>query len=476
MANIKRYKITLISKGFPLNTRAFIPVIGMLALAGCSSVNTTSIASTDTYVYGTKSVYVPQDSVNNYSTVPASYILVYTELVARHGSRALSSPKYDDISLKIWQAAKEQNALTPLGEHLGAEIERLMAANVKMGYGNLSKLGNQEQIQIGERMAQRNASLLNQAVQNQQQIAFEYSGQDRARDSGLAFIQGLENVNPALAPLISKPVKNKAQLYFHKQSNNKDYQDYVKENPQLRAAVDHLFDQPKSHQVAREMLERVYSPAFVDQLAEGKLSFIKVGKKKPTVYNDVEAAIQLFNLYLIAPGLADEAGAQPWNFTQFVTPKESQWLSYVLDGEDYYEKGPSFADTNITYKMASALEDDFFNEIKGVQDGTNTKAAKIRFAHAETIIPFAAQMQLKGSETGVSRDTGYTLQTSPWRGGWVSPYSANIQWDVYRNQAGSLLVKMLYNEKEIAFKDSCKPISTGSYFYQFSELTRCYGK
>jgi hypothetical protein len=308
----------------------------MLVLAGCSSVGTTSNISSDAYVYGTKSVYAPQNSAENYSSVPANYTLVYTELVARHGSRALSSPKYDDISLKIWQAAKEQNALTPLGERLGAEIERIMAANVKMGYGNLSELGNQEQTQIGERMAQRNASLLNQAVQNKRNIAFEYSGQDRARDSGLAFVQGLENVNPDLAPLISKPVKNKAQLYFHKQDNNKAYQEYKDGDPALLKAIDHLFDQPKTHQIAREMLERIYTPAFVDQLAEGKLSFVKVGKKKTTVYNDVEAAIQLFNLYLIAPGLADEAGEQPWNFTQFVTPKESQWLSYVLDGEDFY--------------------------------------------------------------------------------------------------------------------------------------------
>ncbi|UTV99713.1 histidine-type phosphatase [Marinomonas rhizomae] len=459
-----------------MDTRTFLPILGMLALTGCSSVGTTPNASTDSYIYGTKSVYVPQESAENYSSVPDNYTLIYTELVARHGSRALSSPKYDDISLKIWQAAQEQNALTPLGERLGVEIARLMAANKKMGYGNLSELGKQEHIHIGERMAQRNASLLNRAVKNQQQIAFEYSGKDRARDSGLAFVQGLENINPALAPLISKPVKNKAQLYFHKQDNNKDYQNYKDENPQLREAIEHLFDQPKTHQVAREMLERVYKPAFVDQLEAGQLSFLKVGKKKASVYNDVEAAIQLFNLYLIAPGLAGEAGTQPWNFTQFITPKESQWLSYVLDGEDFYEKGPSFSDTNITYKMASVLEDDFFNEIKGVQDGTNTKAAKIRFAHAETIIPFAAQMQLKGSEAGVSRDLGYTLQTSPWRGGWVAPYSANIQWDVYRNQTGSLLVKMLYNEQEIAFKDSCKPISAGSYFYQFSELTRCYNK
>ncbi|WP_249344457.1 histidine-type phosphatase [Marinomonas sp. CT5] len=460
-----------------MNTRAFIPVLGLLAtLAGCSSVETKSNMPSDTYVYGTKSTYMPQESAENYTSVPQNYHLVYSELVARHGSRALSKPKYDDISLKIWQAAKAQNALTPLGKELGPEIQRLMAANVEMGYGNLSELGKQEHMMIAQRMAKRDAKLFDRAVKNQQKIVLEYSGKDRAKDSGLAFVQGLESINPALTPLISKPIKNKAQLYFHKQDNNQDYQDYKENNPELRAAIDHLLDQPKSHQMAREMLERVYSPEFVDQLEAGQLSFIRFGKKKTTVYNDVAAAIQLFNLYLIAPGLAYEAGDQPWRFKQFVTPEESQWFSYILDGEDYYEKGPSFADTNITYKMASVLEQDFFKEVKGIQDGTNDKAAKIRFAHAEAIIPFAAQMQLKGSEQGVSRRVGYTLETSPWRGSWVAPYSANIQWDVYRNQTGNLLVRMLYNEKEIAFKDSCSPIKAGSYFYRFSELTRCYNQ
>ena len=62
-----------------------------------------------------------------------------------------------------------------------------------------------------------------------------------------------------------------------------------------------------------------------------------------------------------------------------------------------------------------------------------------------------------------------------WRGGWVSPYAANIQWDVYRNDAGRVLVKMLYNEKELAFKAGCSPIAVGSFFYDFGELKRCYG-
>jgi hypothetical protein len=34
---------------------------------------------------------------------------------------------------------------------------------------------------------------------------------------------------------------------------------------------------------------------------------------------------------------------------------------------------------------------------------------------------------------------------------------------------------MLYNEKETAFQPSCRPIARGSYFYDLTELQRCYG-
>jgi hypothetical protein len=33
---------------------------------------------------------------------------------------------------------------------------------------------------------------------------------------------------------------------------------------------------------------------------------------------------------------------------------------------------------------------------------------------------------------------------------------------------------MLYNEKQTAFKASCRPIHKGSYFYDLSELEHCY--
>ncbi|MGU5768104.1 hypothetical protein, partial [Aeromonas allosaccharophila] len=44
-----------------------------------------------------------------------------------------------------------------------------------------------------------------------------------------------------------------------------------------------------------------------------------------------------------------------------------------------------------------------------------------------------------------------------------------------QNGQRQVLVKMLYNEKEIAFKTGCQPYRSGSHYYDFEELKRCYG-
>lgn len=448
-----------------------LSLIGLTILSGCA----TSTQNQQGYAYGTKSVYQSKQ-LAPYQAAPTGYSLVFTELVARHGSRALSSPKYDDISLKIWRKAKAMNALTPEGELLGAEIERMMLANQKMGYGNLSQLGQEEHQQLGQRLVARDHSLFTHAVAKQQPIVVEYSGRERAKDSALAFSRGMAQALPALRSLTSAPQINKAELYFHKSKANKAYQEYKEHSPQLRTKIDSIIYSATSHKLAQQVLHRIYKPEFVAALTQGQYFFLRQGKEQAKSYNDVDAALNLFNLYLIAPGMRYEAGSQPWQFAHYFTPEETQWFSYVMDAEDFYEKGPSLKNTQITYKMAEVLEQDFFDSIEAVRSGRSNMAAKIRFGHAETVIPFAALMQLEGSNKNVAAGKTYTRQNNPWRGAWVAPLSGNIQWDVYRNQQNQWLVRMLYNERESAFKASCKPIAGSSYFYSFDELKRCYAQ
>lgn len=53
--------------------------------------------------------------------------------------------------------------------------------------------------------------------------------------------------------------------------------------------------------------------------------------------------------------------------------------------------------------------------------------------------------------------------------------AANIQWDVFR-KGDTYLARMLYNEKETAFKAGCAPMAKGSAFYDLDELERCFGR
>ena len=55
--------------------------------------------------------------------------------------------------------------------------------------------------------------------------------------------------------------------------------------------------------------------------------------------------------------------------------------------------------------------------------------------------------------------------------------AANVQWDVYRDSSGTLLVKMLYDEKETDFEPACEAAryAPGSHYYAYDSLAACYG-
>ncbi|AJY40392.1 histidine-type phosphatase [Burkholderia humptydooensis] len=489
--------------------------------------------------YQTKTPYRPQQNASSYEAPPAGYAPVYTEMVARHGSRGLSGFKYDGAIYDMLQKADAEGALTPLGQQLKADTFAMMKANALLGYGvagistpgygNLTQAGIREHQQLAARLLQRLPALFDTvagaAGGTPRKIVVVHSGQDRAVDSSAYFSGALVAARPALAPAITRPGApagypegapvaqaagvNRFLLYFHALKPSVDlvasttdpyyatyrdslaYQAYGSDAA-VAAKLDAIMQSPQTSQVAQTVLAGLVKPDFAAKLGTAGYTFSNTGTYtfasadarfantlkgdgKTTIKSAADAANVLYNLLQVAPAMTAETGGV--TMERYIAAPQAEYLAYLQDAEDFYEKGPGVAEANpVTYRMAQALVDDFFDEIDAIARGDLTNAAKLRFTHAEVVIPFASILKLKNVFAPVPQAQTYTYADNPWRGETVSPMAANLQWDVYRN-GSRLIVKMLYNERETDFQPACDGarIAPGSRFYDYAGLRRCHG-
>ncbi|WP_263102273.1 histidine phosphatase family protein [Kitasatospora sp. DSM 101779] len=413
--------------------------------------------------YGTKAPYLPQGRPGRYQPVPKGYTAVFTENVARHGSRAMTDSKDGDAVLALLAEAQDRGGLTDLGRRLTPQVRSLLAGAAGIGYGNLSGLGAQEHRQTALRLEQRLPGLFDTIAATGEPIVVETSGVARATASANAFTAGLTAGRPELAGLIGAPVTDKDLLYFHKQPQNADYQAYLAKDQDLAAVLAAVDGMPRTAEAARHTVGRLFRAGFAATL---------------TADRQIAFARSLYALYSAAPDLAVEAPGV--DLDPFLADRDARWFGYLDDAEEFYQKGPAFSGRTVTYRMAGVLLADLFAQAEARAAGTGRNGAVLRFTHAEEIEPLAVLLGLPGSTEPAETDEPYSYRNNPWRGAEVSPMAANIQWDLYAGTtaqgAPGHLVRMFYNEKETAFPASCKPVAKGSYFYELGELERCFGR
>ncbi|MFJ1648868.1 histidine-type phosphatase [Streptomyces sp. NPDC088258] len=407
--------------------------------------------------YATKTPYRPQQDARSYQRVPAGFVPVFTESVSRHGSRAATSGEDGDLVLALWERARTEGALTSLGRSFGPEVQRLLDAMAKAGYGELSGRGKQELRDTAVRLRERLPALFDAMPAKGERIDVVSSGKGRAVDSGTEFTGGLVEADPALGPLVDPARTDVDLLYFHKSDGGAAYRDYIDNDRRLAATLKKIREQPRTQAAARGVLRTLFSARFVDRM---------------TAADRVSAAEAVYGLYAIAPSMGAEGD---WHLTRYIGARDAAWFGYLDDAESFYESGPGFDDSTITYAMAGVLLDDLFRKIEDKRSGASGFGAVLRFTHAEEIMPLAALMGLPGSARPASPSRPYTYADNPWRGASVAPMAANIQWDLFRKD-DTFLVRMLYNEKETAFKTGCRPVAKGSSFYNVDELERCFGR
>jgi hypothetical protein len=440
----------------------------------------------------------------------------------------------------MWLSAQASGGLTRAGERLGVELLDIIRANALLGYnvngitapgyGNLTKRGIAEHTQLAQRMAYRMAPLFLNAVAGSQatrrQVVVSNSGVNRAIDSANFFVKSLAATVPGLSPLIvnsdpltaypanlpapQAPGTNRFQLYFHKLAVKTDlpasgdvyfpvyqssleYQAYLGADATMIDKVSGIVYSDASHTMARTVLETIFRGAFLDALDSGATSYANTGAftftsddgkftakitgdGSSTVKNLVDAANALYAVYSILPAMNHEVKVK---LNRYFPAGQLPILGYLSDAQDFYQKGPGILEAApVTYKMSQALLDDFFAEGSAIAAGTLTHAAKLRFTHAEIIIPFAARLGLPDASTPISAADTYTYENNAWRGARIAPLASNVQWDMY-SDGKTVLVKMYYNEKETDFPAACESAryvaGSQSHYYTFTGLKACYG-
>ncbi|WP_156027426.1 histidine acid phosphatase [Mycetocola saprophilus] len=474
-------------------------------------------------------------TVAGYTHAPAGYTPLLTESVARHGSRGLSEYKYDALLTRLSETALAENGfLSPeIGQRFLADLRGITAANVQNGYGQLTGQGAAQHRGLGERAVARNAALFARAEKDGDRIIAETSGEARATESGTNFLAGVTKAGAGVLTRGITPEPRPDLLYFHK-SQNPDgttkpagspelaraqaYEAYVAAQTApggtISAALDYINALPRSVSAADDVLSGIFTPDFiakigtpghvwyntVDGTKKGAVSCAPgadpaqdksaCGSPKKVIATPVDAAMTLYNLYIIGADMtAENTGDHTFDFGSYLNGRDAdlEWFASLLDAEDFYEKGPGLSGHDDTYRVAQPLLDDFFTTIDDRVAGDNV-AATFRFAHAETIIPFAALLKLPGSTRQApdnahpqSLNDVFDYTNNPWRGESVTPMAANVQWDVSgrigtdpsTGRAFTPLVRMLYNEREIGFTDACVPVAAGSTWYKSSELKHC---
>jgi len=469
-------------------TRTALAMSLAAALAAPLMATPALAAENQTTYYSTKQPYSPAAPISSYSQPPAGFKQIYTSTVNRHGSRGLSGFKYDDLALQMLLEAEKRGQLTDLGKRLIPQVKAMTKANEELtgpetGYGNLTVFGREELQGIGERNAKRNTELLNAIVGSDAKVKFMSSGEDRATESGWEFGRSLLAAKPELdSHLIDgmedDHVKIEARTDLLKAHGDKSLDSYERyaaweDGEIVEAKIDEAYAKPASREASQKLLLKIFTQDFVDGIDDGSLTFTAQNGKN-TVEGVADAALQFYNLYIIAPAMDREAAkpAEGWIFNEFMDDEIGPTFAYLLDVEDYYQKGPANEGETVAYDNYAPLLDHMIQGVKDRAAGGEI-AAEYRFSHSGAIVPLAALLKLPGSEKGVPADELMTYENSKWRGDTVDPMGANIQWDAFQNDQGVTLVRMLYNEAEIPFHAGCMPVVDGSAFYTIEELADC---
>ena len=358
---------------------------------------------------------------------PEGYAPFYISHYGRHGSRRLTGTFVADTLAALEKAEKNGN-LTEDGKSLLIDVRKIAEVHEGM-IGQLTERGAQEHRLLARRMAARSPGVF----EGERRVRCQSAIYHRVLISQANFTMTLKDVAPGLAFDFVTGDK------FQKIVNGPHWS---REEAKISSKV-----KEATNAYAKEIIE---SAPLVKRI------FLSDGlDDNPLVF-----ARNLFAVASICQCLRSElAGVDIY---RYFTAEEIVALGRVLSCEHYADMANSVEFGDIALRGSRSLVQDFVKRAdEAIAD--DRIAADLRFGHDSGLWPLAGFIGLEGPGDRVPM--AEAAEKCPgWK--WM-PMASNLQMIFYRDKAGEVLVKILYNEREM-FVRGLAPV-TGPY-YRWNEL------
>jgi hypothetical protein len=313
----------------------------------------------------------------------------------------------------------------------------------------ISAEGKDELAGLGTRMYLNYSSIFNGKVNLNEGITKEV----RTKQSADAFLSGLK-----------KSLKDSAVVNEYNDDTDLRFYDLSPGYKKFENSIDDselmlsLQKAARLEEINNRLINGVFSSEFVKKLSEStRAKFVSDLFGFAAVVYSLDAEIK-----------QNGFTADDLDFKSFFTCEELKRLADLDAADENLKKGPGTNSNGIQVRIAVPLLVNFINTTDAfIKDQKYN--AELRFAHAETIAPFAALLQISTADKATTN--GAEL-TRAWDAAKVICLGSNIQWVFYKNpDSQNYLVKVLLNEQEVKITG----LHTDSFpYYQWRDLRSFY--
>lgn len=345
---------------------------------------------------------------------PDSLAPVFINHVGRHGSRFPASATHCKQFLEALQNAESQGSLTNRGTELLEMLEEVM--EVADGqWGALDDLGVEEQRGIAARMYSRYPSLF-----KEKRVEAISSYSPRCVMSMYSFTHQLTRMNNTIE-LTTASGRGKSILMrpFDVEMSYKDFIDLGQWKEPYQQQVDRV--------VPTSALARVLGENFD--------------------YGDTDPKELAIVEYYVIAGMS--AMQVQCDASRYFTNEEYNALWSCFNLRQYLQRTSSTLSA-VPADIASPLLCDIIESTDSVvaRKGNTLVSAKLRFGHAETLMPLLSLMRLKGC---YYKTNYFDTVAKNWQDFNVVPMSANLQLILFKNAKGNFYLRIDRNEQPVAF-------------------------